>query len=1084
MVVNPVAIAGYPDAVRLGVLGPLRVVDAAGQTWPVRSAKQRIMLAVLLLDAGTTISAERMAEALWDEAAPANAPTVMRNYVMRLRRALGPAGTRIVRQPPGWAIALHDDDELDVAAVDRLRQAARAALAAQSWRQASALLTEALSCWRGEPLIDVPSPVLVRREAGQLGELRLQLTEARVDADLHLGRHAELVPELRGLAARHPFRERIRAQLMLACYRCGNQAAALDAYRDAHRTLTEELGVGPGPELRDMHQRILAGDRDLFATTSASASAEAVTVHDRDTAAGCRRGLPLDTTALIGRDDEIEIITAQQAGANAIRVISGMPGVGKTALAVHAAHLLASAFGDRQLFIDLHGHTPGRNPVSPAAALAELITATGVDTSFLPADLPGRSAMWRDKLAGQRTLLVLDNAASSAQVAPLLPGSGDCLVLVTSRRQLADLPGAVVPVRLPTLTRKTSRAMFVALTPRAVSEDRGLVDELTALAGHLPLAISLLARVYACHPSWTLSNLITETRDSLLAMTAERASVSAAFSLSWRHLHPAQRRLLALLSMHPGTSTDEHSAAALAGVPVSEARWQLDRLHNECLLTETGYRRYRMHDLIRSYATVKARSMVSDEETAAAVRRLLGYYIHAAHADGQSLTWARAERASLLACLDYATTAGWQPEVVALTTAIDRLLQRDGPWPLAVRLHGAAVQAARGLGNRPALAQCLLQLGAIRRLTGDHQEAAEDLAAALDLYGALGDQRGESATLLELGHVRMLAGDFKAAGESARQALGICRATSDETGQARALTLTGTLQQRTADLAGARSALTEAVVIYRDLDDKAGLALALRPLSNLYRLTSDYDTATACLTEAIGLSRDLDDRLGQAYGLVGLGGIRWRTGDYQAAIRDLERAVKLHRDLGYRLGEANALGLLGNVRQAAGDYPAAVLDLEQALRLYRQLGMPAGEASTLAWLGNVRVTTGDFGTAATELAEALSISRRLGDQGGEATSLTRLAGLHHAKAEITQARLLYQQALDLARQITSPWDEAHALTGLGHCARADGDMRAAADLLENARRIFQKIGAAEATQVAADLKLLPVQGAGADQGPD
>jgi DNA-binding SARP family transcriptional activator len=245
-----------PGAVRFGVLGPLRVVDDSGTVRAVSAAKQRIVLAALLLSGGRTVSAAELAEALWDACPPPNAPTVLRTYVTRLRRALGPAGSRIVRQAPGWAAELRCPEELDLSEVESLWRAARAARGAGRWPEASSLLARALGLWRGEPLADVPSAVLARREASSLAELRLQLTQARIDVDLRLGRARGVVPELRRLAAEHPLHEHIRAQLMLACYRCGDQAAALEVYQDAYQTLTGELGVEPGQELREMHHKI------------------------------------------------------------------------------------------------------------------------------------------------------------------------------------------------------------------------------------------------------------------------------------------------------------------------------------------------------------------------------------------------------------------------------------------------------------------------------------------------------------------------------------------------------------------------------------------------------------------------------------------------------------------------------------------------------------------------------------------------------------------------------------------------------------------------------------------------------------
>jgi DNA-binding SARP family transcriptional activator/tetratricopeptide (TPR) repeat protein len=251
--------------VRFGVLGPLQVVDGAGASRVVPAAKQRIVLATLLLATGSTVSGASLAEALWNTSPPPNASAVMRTYVMRLRRVLGPAGTRIVGHPPGWAVELHSPEEFDLALVDCLRRTAQHRAAAGEWRQSSSLLARALSLWRGDPLVDVPSAALAHREVERLAELRLQLIEARIDADLHAGRHGDLVAELRRLAAGHPFRENIRAQLMLACYRCGDQAAALAVYRDARRVLADELGVEPGHELQEMHQKILTADPDLIA---------------------------------------------------------------------------------------------------------------------------------------------------------------------------------------------------------------------------------------------------------------------------------------------------------------------------------------------------------------------------------------------------------------------------------------------------------------------------------------------------------------------------------------------------------------------------------------------------------------------------------------------------------------------------------------------------------------------------------------------------------------------------------------------------------------------------------------------------
>jgi hypothetical protein len=360
---------------------------------------------------------------------------------------------------------------------------------------------------------------------------------------------------------------------MLALYRAGRQAEALSVYQCARNFLVEEIGSEPGTGLREMHQRILAADPALIATGSARLAESDAPIRQAGSgapvsaAAEVRYSLPPDTVAFTGRSEELDQITAAVAGAAGpggvvmVGAIDGMPGVGKTALAVHVAHVLSGRFPDRQLFIDLHAHTPGREPLAAEDALAGLLAATGVDPRFVPEDLDGRAALWRDRMAGQRALLVLDNAGSSAQVGPLLPGGGECVVLVTSRRHLGDLPGAVVPVLLDVLSAARAEEMFTRLAPRAAANPAGVAD-VARLAGFLPLAVSLLARVFARHQSWTLPDLATETRAGLLTLTAEQHSVAAAFEVSYRHLDPARRQFFDLLGLHPGATIDRYAAAA------------------------------------------------------------------------------------------------------------------------------------------------------------------------------------------------------------------------------------------------------------------------------------------------------------------------------------------------------------------------------------------------------------------------------------------------------------------------------------------------------------------------------------------
>jgi tetratricopeptide (TPR) repeat protein len=780
--------------------------------------------------------------------------------------------------------------------------------------------------------------------------------------------------------------------------------------------------------------------------------------------AGVRSSLPPDTAAFTGREAELKLIgaavdeAAEPGGAIvAVRAIDGMPGVGKTALAVHAAHVLAAEFPDRQLFVDLHGHTVGREPLAPVDALAGLLAAIGADPRYIPPDVDSRAAMWRDRMASQRAVVVLDNAASSAQVAPLLPGAARCLVLVTSRRHLADLPGTVVPIPAGVLPEDEAVRMFTRLAPRAAGEDPAAVAELTRLAGSLPLAVSLLARAYARHRAWSLADLTAEARAQPLTMKAEQVSVAAAFAVSLAQMESSRQRFFACLGLHQGLSFDARATAALTGVCVSDAEVLLDALHGEGLLTETAWRRYGMHDLIRRYARDEAGHSMTGGDREMAVGRLLDYYQHTAGraqaitttvirgtqipgpraatapeltSDRDALAWLRAERANLLACLDYVTAQRIPERVVALTAGLSELLRRDGPWPEAVKRHKTATQAARELADKPGQARALLDLADGLWLTGNFRAAARAAIRAVAAFAELGDQLGE----------------------------------------ARASVLLADTHRLRADYPGAIRLLDRALGIFGPLDDQLGQAQALLSLGVVRLVTGDYPSATTAAREALRISRELRRQREQAQALVLLGDLEREAGDYRAAISAAEQALELYCGVGERCGQAGALWTLGAAHRAAGNYAAASSALGRALGIWQDVGSRYWQASSLLYLGAVQRETHDYPAAAAQMGEALSIFLDNGDRGGAAGALTEIGSLHLARGDRVGARRSYQQALDLARQIGSRVDEGTALAGLGRCAHGTP---AAARLLTQAHQILVDSGAsAAADAVAADLGAL------------
>ncbi len=870
-----------------------------------------------------------------------------------------------------------------------------------------------------------------------------------------------------------------------------------------------ERGISSTPHKDTV--RMLADALGLVGPTRAefevAARGRAVPAGPVSTGAAAMRMLPRDITSFTGRQSELEQLVEAAAGAGGvvgIHAIGGMAGVGKTAFAVHAAHKLADRFPGGQIFLPLHGHTPGQVPVDPEDALASLLVTLGVPAAQIPLGLEARMALWRDRMAGRQLLLVLDDAADSEQVRPLLPGSGGSLVLVTSRRHLSALEDATA-VSLDTLPPGEAAALLVRLAGRSgLSPADPAVAEITWLCGYLPLAIGMVARQLHHHPAWNAAARAAElasARDRLELMATENLSVAAAFNLSYADLTPDQQRLFRRLGLHPGADIDGYAAAALDGTDLATARRGLEALYDQCLLTEPAQGRYRMHDLIREHARALADRVDPEGDRDGAIARLLDYYQHTTARAGaliarqvrpapasadrtapaavpalagreQALAWARAERVSLLACLDHATGTGQHARVIALTAALAGLLQSDGPWPDAITRHAAAIQAARHLGDRLGQAGALNDLGAMRQLTGEYPAAAEAHEQALDIYRDLGNRLGQANTLLDLGDVRLATGDYTAAAQVLEQALDIYRDLGDRLGQANTLFHLGDVRLATGDYTAAAQAVEEALVIHRDLGDRFGEARALRYLGYARRLKGDHPAAAQALEQALGIYRDLGYRLGQANALLHLGEVRLVTGDYPAAAQALEQALGIYRDLGNRIGQANALTYLGDVRRLTDDYPAAAQALEQALGIYRELGSRVGQANALRGLGVVRRLTDDYPAAAQALEQALGIYRDIGDRGGEATTLNERGTLHRVSGELAQAEAYHRQALTLARSTTGSWDEAHALAGLGRCAMADGHAAQAEDLLRQALEIYQRIGAAEALDLLAELDAL------------
>jgi tetratricopeptide (TPR) repeat protein len=817
------------------------------------------------------------------------------------------------------------------------------------------------------------------------------------------------------------------------------------------------------------------------------------------------------TRAFTGRIEEVESIitavaeSAQRNVAMAVHTIDGMPGVGKTALALHVAHLLEPFFPDGQFFLGLRAHTPNDGPVEPADALAALLTADGMHPKHVSADPDLCATQWRARMAGKKVLLVMDDAVGHAQVEPLLPGAPGCLVLITSRRRLTGLSArhATANLSLDVLLPMDAEALFTHLIRRDLTgSELEAVPDVVRLCGYLPLAISLLAAKLNPEPRWKVNDLLDElvaTHDRLVQFRGEDIAVAAAFDMSYRDLPAARRQFFRCLGLHPGTDFGVHTAAALDGVTAVEAQEHLEALYEDHLIDQPLRGRYRMHDLIGAYARARAEA---DRRTDSrqALRQLLSFYqrtvayasslIHPhpggrttsdPHAEGPALPampsphhaarWIGHELTNLFACVAYAKDHGDHSFVDSMSDDLAVFLQRTGPWSQAIDLHHTAALMAGERGDLAAQANALHNLGVVRTRICDYAAATEVLHQALAILQKVPDPHNEARVLDQLSIVRRLVGHFAEAADVAEQALSLSRQVDDRHGVARTLNNLAMIRWLIDDFRAAAEAADEALAIFRDLDDRLGQADALFRLGVVHRMTNDYVGASRALHQAHAIYQEFGDRLGQANTVHNLGVVAQMTGDPQAT-RILHEALAMYEDLGDRLGQANALKYLGAVWSLTGPASDADEVLQRAMAMYTDLDDPLGQAGVLRHLGTVMRLGADTAGAVAAYDKALRIYRDLGSRLGQAEVLNEIAKLSLEQGNTSQARARYERARRQARAAGNRLEEAYAIEGLALCAVQRGDLDRAIPQLRQAAHKYQQIGGAAAIQAAARLLAL------------
>jgi DNA-binding SARP family transcriptional activator len=934
------------------------------------------LLAALLLHANIPVAADELAELVWNGSPPAGAIVTLRSYIKRLRAAVDPAAARIAAIDPGYVIHI-EQAELDVLEFEALCRDTRAAARAGQWAEASAVATRALALWRAAPLLDVSAELLHREFVPRLERLRLQLLEDRFDGELRLGHLEELIPELLDMTARHPLQERFHAQLMLALAGTGRRAQALGAYQEARRLLVAELGIEPGRDLRDIHQQILADGAETVSIANGSQLGEGPSVsggfvvhgdwlaaeaparaptepaEPTEPADGSEPSprhpaqLPADIADFTGRQAQAAYLyhalasneTASGTGAARVAVVAGATGLGKTALAVHVAHQVRKLFPGGQLYAHLSGASG--QPALPGEVLARFLRDLGVDSDKIPAGDEERAALYRTRLAGQRVLILLDDAKDAAQVRPLL-GSSSCAALVTTWNKtlylvstgLVDLDALPMPAALELFSR-------IAGDARPAAEPEATEEILRACAG-LPLAIRICAARLATRPQWRLATMATRLRDErrrLDELQIGDLEVRASFQMSYDSLRASRHRAdpshaFRLLGLWQGQRISLPAAAALVGDSEEHVANALEDLVDANLLESPEPDWYQSHDLLRLFAAERAQAEETQEVRSAAVTRLLRWYLATATAaadalsphryripDEEALTsvavpdpldWYDREHANVIAAIRQAAAAGLHDLAWRLPTALFPFFMRRHSWASSIATHRIAVDSARLAGSRSGEAWALHNLGyGLARFSDP--EAFSCLKQSAAIRKEMKDLDGEAQATISLTVAHScINGPQAAYGHSLRS-----------------------------------------LELLRKAENPALLGIGLNNHGDICMSLGKADEATRYLKEALGILTSIGAQVGQGQVLENLGCIHLESGRLPEAIASLSEACRVFAAQGHLPGQAGALKNLGLAQHRADQPDLARKSLEAALALFDLLAEPTQADDTRSALAEL-----------------------------------------------------------------------------------------------------------------------------------
>ncbi|SEG88307.1 DNA-binding transcriptional activator of the SARP family [Saccharopolyspora kobensis] len=984
------------------VLGPVEI-GAGDAVRHVTAYRQRTVLGLFLLRVNEFVSVEELIDAIWGEAPPPTAREQVQICVSRLRQMLTGIGEpRSIVTRSGGYVCQVDPSRVDAALFEEYSRAGEQHGAAGRTAEGAEMFRRALALWRGEVLAGASGKARLLADA--LVEKKIAVVEHCVELELELGKHRELIGELAGLVAEHPWREQLRAYLMVALHRSGRQAEALEAYRQARRDFIDELGIEPSDSLRQLESVILAGsdepEIDGVVPSGPPRRAEEVVPRQLPAAIGDFTGRGLAVSA-------IEEKLGGPAAENTMRIvcIAGRGGIGKTALAVYVAHRLCDDYPDGQLFVNLRGTT---DPVEIADVLARFLRATGLRDSEIPADPEELQDLYRSRLSGRRVLVVLDDIAGEEQITPLLPGSPSCSVIVTCRRPLGILPGAVT-LNLDILEGKQARNLLARLVghERASAESESL-DALTQLCGHWPLAIRIIGARLAGKPHWTLSAMVERLQDEqgrLDEIAYGNLHVRSTLSISYDGLSPQAKRLFRLLGVCRVPDFALWVPAALLDTDLRTAGDVLEELIEAKLVDVVAAQgtRFGWHDLIRIFAVERLREE-DPAARAAAERRLLGAYLGLVreahrrlyggdytvlHGDGyrwelpenqvdrllaEPMSWLEAEEAGLVAAVHRAAETGADEQCWDLALTSVTLFEARGQVHRWQETHERALECVRRAGNRRGEAAILCSLGSLRQtMRGD--SGVELLEDALRLFAELGEQHGQALALRNLAFADRMAGHFDSAAVRYTAAVESFREVGDLVAEAHTLISLAQVHSGLRRFDEATRALSESMTLCHRTGNRRVEAQAWQRYGELYLQQELFGKAEEAFRKVLELVLPMGDRVGEVFALSGLGATWTEQGKYPESEKALTRALELCQLVSAHLGEGRVLLELGWLHLARQELNSADEYLLRASDSFEELRAKFWQARTLDALAQVRLRSDQRAAAGTLWRKALDLIR-------------------------------------------------------------------------------------------------------------